>query len=64
MVVQVDPVGVGVKWTFDIYDFPSVASTMWVCMDGEVCISALKHDLNGSGFKDWSLQEYLDSWKF
>ena len=34
MVVQVDPVGVGVKWKFDIYDFPSVASTMWVPMCG------------------------------
>ena len=29
MVVQVDPVGVGVKWTFDIYDFLS-----WVLMCG------------------------------
>ena len=35
MVVQVDQVGVGgVKWKFDIYDFPSVASTMWVLMCG------------------------------
>ena len=34
MVVQVDQVSVGVKWKFDIYDFPSVASTMWVPMCG------------------------------
>ena len=42
MVVQVDPVGVGVKWTFDIYDFLS-----WVLMCGA---AVRKHDLSGFGF--------------
>ena len=40
MVVQVDQVGVGVKWKFDIYDFPSVASSMWIHMCGVKCIKA------------------------
>ena len=43
------------KLTFIIYDFPSVASAMWVCMYGVVRRTAVKDDLNGSGFKDWSL---------
>ena len=30
MVVQVDPVCLCLKRAFNIYDFPSVASTMWV----------------------------------